>query len=217
VEPLPLKKESKKKQRKDKGLDIVAVATNRSNKRIYTLSGIAGCLVAYVAIGLSISLSPWFSWHTNALSDLGHSAKSEVAPIFNVGLLLAGFLFTVYAATVLNKHAKYTSFFVAVSAFFLQLIATFDEVYGFLHLIVSVLFFASIGIVSIVYAAENKSFLGLAAFIVSLLSWLLYELGIYRAGIAVPETVSSLVVALLLASSSFKIFSAKVGRDLNEG
>jgi hypothetical membrane protein len=45
----------------------------------------------------------------------------------------------------------------------LQLLATFDEVYGPLHVIVSILFFVSLGFASIVYAAEAKSILGLGS------------------------------------------------------
>ena len=64
-------------------------------KRFYALFGFFGPLAAYISIGVSIVLSPWFSWESNALSDLGHAVKSEVASIFNFGLLLAGFLLIV--------------------------------------------------------------------------------------------------------------------------
>jgi len=53
--------------------------------RDYTLFfGIVGPIVSYVLIAVSILLSPWFSWQRNALSDLGHSTKSNVSPIFNL-------------------------------------------------------------------------------------------------------------------------------------
>ena len=61
-------------------------------ERVYALFGVVGPLVAYISMGVSIVLSPWFSWESNALSDLGHAFRSEVASIFNFGLLLAGFL-----------------------------------------------------------------------------------------------------------------------------
>ena len=176
------------------------------SETFYKLSGVFGCLVAYIAIGISILLSPWFSWHKNALSDLGHSIKSQVAPIFNTGLLLAGFLIVIFVITIFHKHARYSSFFVIISAFTLQLIATFDEVYS-IHFVVSVLFFISIGISSLVYAIEKRSLIGLFAFIINILSWILYEFNRYSVGIAVPETISSLVVALIIVSSYMKIYS----------
>lgn len=179
------------------------------DERVYALFGIAAFLVAYISIGVAIALSPWFSWQRNALSDLGHSTRSGVAPVFNLGLLLAGSLLTVYAATAFRKHARYTSLSVAVSAFLLQSVATFDEVYGFLHFAVSVLFFTSLGVTSILYAVERKSLLALIAFTIGIGSWILYGLGIYRAGIAVPETISSLAIVALLASSAIKIYIGK--------
>ena len=125
-------------------------------KRFYALFGVFGPLVAYISIGVSIVLSPWFSWESNALSDLGHAVRSEVASIFNFGLLLAGFLLMVYAVTAFRKHAKYTSICLLTSAFMIQLLATFDEVYGFLHYAVSVPHFMMLSVTSIVYTIEKN-------------------------------------------------------------
>ena len=171
--------------------------------------GLVGLLVVYLSIGVSILFSPWFSWQRNALSDLGHSVKSPVAPIFNLGLLLGGFLIIVYALTVFRAHAKYTSICLVASAFLLQLVATFDEAYGFLHGVVSVLFFVSIWITSLVNAIEKKSLKALMAFIISFGIWVLYGLKVYSAGIAVPEIISFTAVAALLMLSVIRIFSQK--------
>jgi hypothetical membrane protein len=46
------------------------------NERICALFGMIGPPMAHVSIGVSIALSPWFSWERNALSDLGHAVKS---------------------------------------------------------------------------------------------------------------------------------------------
>jgi hypothetical membrane protein len=78
-------------------------------ENLAALLGIIGPLTAYIFIGLSIGLSPSFSWYRNALSDLGHAQRSNVAPIFNFGLLLSGFLTTIYSVRSLIKYAKYTS------------------------------------------------------------------------------------------------------------
>lgn len=175
----------------------------------YALFGIFGPLVAYISIGVSIMLSPWFSWERNALSDLGHAVKSGAAPIFNLGLLLAGFLITIYAATVFRKHAKYTSICLVASAFTLQLVATFDEVYRSVHYAVSVLFFISIGITSISYAKEKRSSLAAVSFMIGLGSWILYGARMYSAGIAVPETISSIMVVSWVMYSAVKIYLNK--------
>ena len=127
-------------------------------KRFYALFGVFGTLVAYISIGVSIVLSPRPSWESNALSDLGHAVKSEVASIFNFGLLLAGFLLMVYAVTAFRKHTKYTSICLLISAFMIQLLATFAEVYGFLHYAVSVPHFIMLSITSIAYTIEKIIF-----------------------------------------------------------
>jgi hypothetical membrane protein len=144
------------------------------NERFYSFLGIAGPIVSFVSIALSILLSPWFSWQKNALSDLGHSTGSRVSPIFNLGLLLGGFLMMIYVNTLLRKYAKSTSLCMNVSAFSLQLVATFDEVYGFLHIAVSVLFFLSLELSALVYTLEKKLFIGILPFSIGLISWISY-------------------------------------------
>jgi len=176
------------------------------DERNYALLGVIGPVAAYAFIGVAIALSAWFSWHRNALSDLGHAVRSSVAPIFNFGLLMAGLLMFLYAVIVFRKYAKYTSVCLIVSAFMLQMVATFNEVYGFLHFVVSVLFFLSLGIASVAYAVERRSLLPVLAFIMGLGSWALYWARVYSAGVAVPEIVSSTAVVSWIILSAFRLY-----------
>lgn len=164
--------------------------------------------MAYIFIGVSIALSPWFSWWTNALSDLGHAVRSESAAFYNFGLLLAGLLIMVYVVTVFWKYAKYTSLFLFATAFSLQLVAVFDEVYGRLHWIVSVVFFVFMILSCLVYAVEKKSALGILSFIVGLSSWVLYWAGIYKAGVSVPEIISATAAMSWVVLSAIKMYFA---------
>lgn len=175
----------------------------------YALFGILGPLIAFIFIATSILLSPWFSWGSSALSDLGHSVTSEAAPLFNFGLLLCGFLIIFYSITSFRNHAKYTSYILITAGLALQLVATFDEVYGSLHFLVSVLFFAALGFASITYSVEKKSILAFASLVIGLASWILYGLKIYDAGIAVPETTSSVATVTWVMLSALKIYFAK--------
>ncbi|MCD6529576.1 DUF998 domain-containing protein [Candidatus Bathyarchaeota archaeon] len=174
------------------------------DEKVYGLLGVSAVVVAFIFLGLSLSLSPFFSWRVNALSDLGHSTRSEVASIFNFGLLLTGFLISLYSVKTLVKHARGTGVSLMLSGFLLQSVATFDEVYGPLHYVVSVLFFLSLGSASILYAIERKSFTAAAAFIVGLLSWILYWTGILHMGVSVPEAVSSIAVASWVVRSALE-------------
>jgi len=170
------------------------------------LFGVVGPLLAYVFIGISIARAPWFSWRENALSDLGHALRSESAPYFNLGLASCGFLTIAYAVTALRTHAKHTSVFLTTSAFLLQLVAVFDEIYGALHLTVSVLFFISLGVSTMVYAIEKRSFAAITALAIGLSSWLLYWAGFYRAGIAVPESISATAAVSWIMLSARKTY-----------
>jgi hypothetical membrane protein len=178
-------------------------------ERYYALFGLLAPLTAIIFVVAAIVLSPWFSWGSNALSDLGHSVKSDVAPLFNFGLLLSGFFLIFYSLKSFRTHAKYTSYFLVLVGLALQLVATFDEVYGALHFQVSVLFFAALGLASISYVIEKRSVLAIAALIIGLVSWILYGLEVYSAGIAVPETISSMATASWVVLSALRSFFAK--------
>ena len=175
------------------------------NERYWSLFGVAGPLVAYVFIGVSIASAPWFSWWNNALSDLGYALRSESAPYFNFGLLLTGLLIVVYTVTVFWKYAKYTSLFLFATAFALQLVAVFDEVYGQLHGTVSVIFFVFLIMSCLVYAVEKRSILAALSFIIGLSSWILYWGKIYQAGVAVPEIISATAAMSWVILSAVKI------------
>ena len=126
--------------------------------------------------------------------------------MFNFGLLLGGFFTTLYAITVFRADAKYTSFCLLISALILQLIAMFDEVYGFIHFVVSVLFFLSLGVASLVYAIETKSILASVTTLTFLVSWVTYGMGIYGGGVAIPEIVSSVAAGSWISWSAFEIY-----------
>jgi len=158
------------------------------------LTGILGLLVLYVCIFTSIALSPWFSWSKYALSDLGHSAKSIVAPIFNLGLVAGGFLIYQYSISILKHSKMITYYFLALSAFLLMLIGVFDEVYGILHFIVSVAFFITALSATLIYAYERKSKVAVVAFIIGICSWTIYGLKVFEIGISVPEILSAFAV-----------------------
>jgi hypothetical membrane protein len=179
------------------------------NEKNYAFFGLFGPIIAMAFIGAAISLSPWFSWWENALSDLGHSITSDVAPLFNFGLLLTGFCIIVYSLTSFKNYTKYTSYCLAFTGFALQLVATFNEVYRPLHFQVSVLFFLSLCVSSVCYIIEKKSRLAIVALIVGILVWILYGMNVYSSGISVPEAVSSATTSSWVMLSAFKIYMHK--------
>jgi hypothetical membrane protein len=177
-------------------------------ERFYALFGILGPLLVYFSIAACLVLSPWFSWESNALSELGNSVTSDTAPLFNFCLLLAGFLLMVYAVTVFKKHVRYSSVCLLVSTFLIQLLAAFNIVYGSLHYAVAVPHFVMLSVTSIVYTIERRSALALTTFLIVLGSWAVYGLGILNMGIAVPETISKIILAWIMISA-IKIYISK--------
>lgn len=64
-------------------------------RRVGSVSGVAGPLVAGASILLAILLSPTFTWGDSALSDLGVAPRTEL--LFNGGLVLGGALVLPFA------------------------------------------------------------------------------------------------------------------------
>jgi len=177
--------------------------------RIYALLGIIGPLLAYLFIGISIASAPWFRWSKNALSDLGHALRSESALYYNFGLAAAGLLIAIYAVTSLMSRAKYSSLCLAASAFSLQLVAVFDEIYGRTHMLISVIFFVLLLLASIIYAVEKRSIIAGLSFTVGLCAWMFYWMKIYRAGVAVPEIISATAATSWIILSALEILRKK--------
>jgi hypothetical membrane protein len=177
-------------------------------ERLGALFGVLGPLMVYLSIAMSLIISPWFNWQTNALSDLGHPVNSPAAPIFNGGLFLAGFFLLLYSLTAFKKHANYSSTCLLISSFFVQMLAVINESYGALHYVAAVPHFLTLSLTSIVYGYEKKANFAIATFLVVMFTWLLYSLNVFNMGIAVPETMSKLVL-LWIMWSGIQIFLNK--------
>jgi len=169
-------------------------------KHVNALFGILGPVMVYLSIVVSLLVSPWFNWQTNALSDLGHAVNSEAAPIFNGGLFLAGFFLMLYSMTVFKKHAKYSSTCLLVSSFFVQMLAVINLAYGPLHYVAAVPHFLTLSLTSVVYGYEKRSKFAIGTFLVVMFTWLLYSLNAFNMGIAIPETMSKLVLLWIMWS-----------------
>jgi len=61
--------------------------------------------------------------------------------------------------------------------------------------------FLMLSVTSIVYTIEKRSAFALVTFLLVMLSWLLYATNIFSVGIAVPETVSKLVLLWIMGSA----------------
>jgi hypothetical protein len=73
--------------------------------------------------------------------------------------------------------------------------------------------FVMLSLTSIVYTVEKRSAVALGTFIIVMFSWLLYGLNVFNIGVAVPETVSKLVLAWIMYSA-IKIYFGKEANTL---
>lgn len=155
---------------------------------------VASFTIPLALISLSAILSGWFNLYDNALSDLGHAVRSNVAPLFNLGLSLGGLLAALFAVKYLEEFNRILAYLAAASGYVLILIAVFDEVYGVLHFIVSVLFFVLLALLVLVYSLVLRSVkvvaLAILAIALSTAVWVSHFTMKIPRGAAIPELVS---------------------------
>jgi len=134
------------------------------NNYINRLIGACGIVLPAVftlIIAISVIQNPWFSWETNAISDLGASDGSLT--LFNTGLIITGALLLILSiGVVLNFKEKHGPTILFSSSILLILIG-FVPIPNVLHIPISWLFFitynaAFLTIGSTVLDDRNTSF-----------------------------------------------------------
>ena len=112
--------------------------------RLARICGILTPIVTLTLIFISIKLSPWFSWHDNALSDLGVSATPNP---FNAALLIGGALQLVFVIFGLRsmvgpgRLARVGLWAVFIGAIALPMIGIITEDYGRTHYYIAATYF----------------------------------------------------------------------------
>lgn len=174
------------------------------------LAGLCGLLTPVLTLTLifvAIALSPWFSWHDNALSDLGVSATPNP---FNAALLIGGGLYLVLVVFGVRgiigpgRLARTGFGLLLLGAIALPLIGIFTETYGRTHYYVAATYFLAtpLGYVLIGRAwlrcgARLSGVLSIAAGVAALFAITLVP----HRRIAVPE----ILAATLMGAWTFSI------------
>lgn len=184
--------------------------TSRS-LRFQRLAGLCGVIAPALSFSLifySVAISPWFSWQTNALSDLGVYRHPSALP-FNFALISGGVLTAILVIGLgqwvgsgwLGRAGTALSFVGAVA---LGLIGVFPENHLGPHWTSALTYFLVTPIGYALLGAEiwrkGRRAHGAAA-ISAAVAALLVMFFLPHGGIAVPELVSS----LLLSSRSFSV------------
>ncbi|MBO3840343.1 MAG: DUF998 domain-containing protein [Thermoproteota archaeon] len=181
--------------------------------KYYRLIGVLGAVLAYPFIAFSIILTPWFNFYDNALSDLGNIAwNAPVAYLYNTGLVLSGLLVAFFALLTSLKHRswKYLSWslLLMLIGIDLALIGVFPEDAGGIHGLVSVIFFTMMIIVMLVYffcsLVLKNYFTGVLSLILSIASAIVWIVEWGWKGVAIQETVTSLMATVWLLRVSLE-------------
>jgi len=94
------------------------------------LIGVVGVILAWVVIYLAIHRNPWFIFTEHAFSDLGGPMANDPG-LFNVGLIVLGGLFSLYALVLLqdaiNKVETAGGSFALLAGIFLALIGVYPS------------------------------------------------------------------------------------------
>jgi hypothetical membrane protein len=162
-----------------------------------------------------VSRASWFSWISNALSDLG---VGETAIIFNTGLIAAGLIAIVFGIGLgrfifTDRVGRAGVLMLLFSCLALVSIGVFPEDVGRIHYWVSVAFFVSLPIAMFILAGamaikdlgKNLSYILLTVClgIVAAVPW-----GLPHDGVAIPEIISSVA-----GSAWFVVFGARMLKE----
>ncbi|MGQ9515373.1 MAG: DUF998 domain-containing protein [Thermoproteota archaeon] len=181
--------------------------------KLFKVLGILGAVIAYPFIVVSIMLSPWFNFFNNALSDLGNvSLNGFVAMIYNSGMILSGLIVTIFGISMSFKHVSWKYLIwvlpLLVAGINLMLIGIFPEDAGSIHSQVSEIFFASIAVVSLTYSYASWKLgtpeIGAISLIFGIVSPLIWFVEWPWHGVAIQETITSALSAILLVMVSLR-------------
>ena len=175
------------------------------------LAGVFAPILTLTFIFVSIALSSWFSWHDNALSDMGVNA---VAPLFNGALLIGGLLYLVFVIGFLrwrglaSRLAKLAAIAMIVGGVGLCCIGIFTEDAGRIHYYVSATYFlatplayALFGIDWVRHGDRLMGWLSIAAGITAFLM----IAAVPHKRIAVPEILAALTMGMWTFALGLKL------------
>ena len=188
-----------------------------AKKKMMMVAWVCGILTSIVVLSsvlIAISQSPWFGWTANALSDLG---VSGAASIFNSGLIVGGILMMVFAAGLLvvsgGALERAGAALLFIGAIALSCIGVFTESAGDIHTYVAVAFFGIsaisfflIGAGSIVAGSKKFGLLTVLAGVLVGLPWVFVWAW---SGLAIPETLSALVIFIWVIAEGAKLCISK--------
>jgi len=184
--------------------------------RSLLLFGLIGPLLTLILIFTDIAVSPWYSWSTNALSDLGVHTYSY---LFNGAVIIGGLselIFFIYLGIKVKEfHGIYIV--LVIGSISLAMVGVFNEKSpDDLHLIFALLYFVLFPVSAMIVGArtlrKRRGFSiysvlsGLIALAVILYGILFFFKTIpHSVGLGVPETIEAIILAAWSAVVSISL------------
>jgi hypothetical membrane protein len=172
--------------------------------RFTRLAGLAGILAPVITLTLifvSIAMSPWFSWHDNALSDMGVSTTPNP---FNAALLIGGLLYLVFVIGFVQRHraqsllARIAGLLLAVGGIGLTLVAVLTEEAGRIHYAVAATYFLvtplAYELFGIDWLKRGQKVPGILTIAAGLAAFVMIAFVPHKR-IAVPEILAAMIIA----------------------
>jgi hypothetical membrane protein len=186
------------------------------------LAGLAGLLTPVLTLALifaSIALSPWFSWHDNALSDMG---VNTVAPLFNGALLVGGLLYFIFVIGFLrwrgltSRLAKLAAIAMIIGAIGLCCIGIFTEDAGRIHYYVSATYFVATPLAYVLLGSDwirhDSQLMGWLTIAAGITAILMIA-AVPHKRIAVPEILAALTMGMWTFALGLKILIEPHGKS----
>jgi hypothetical membrane protein len=193
---------------------------NTGKQRFGAATGIFAPILAFTCILIAIASYPSFSWTGNALSDLGVIA-GITGLLFNFGLCASGLfalnfaVFGLYAYLEKNWVGKIGAAVFAAATTALIAIGVFNEHYSGTHYAVSVAFFTlipiSMFIITCAFLLAHQGQMPLftvSTGVAAALPWILLFTFKYVPNVAIPESVSGLIVSAWTIILGYKILKS---------
>jgi hypothetical membrane protein len=184
------------------------------------LCGIAGSILTLVMVFAATVYSPWFSWDTNALSELG---EGEVSLLFNTAVIVGGALNFIFALGV-RKYLVGSQLVLIGSALIMLgsvsmfLVGIFTVAYPIAHTIFALGYFLlpPIGFILIGLGTRNPKIrkpsivTGIAALAAILVLPMIFLIAPLKVGFAVPEMMEALITAAWVVFMGVTLLRARI-------
>ena len=190
--------------------------------KVVRFAGICGILASVLPLIMILyltSISPWFRWEANALSDIG---VRQEAWLFNSAVITGGILTILFAVGLLqtlnkNKITRAGIVSLLIGSICLSLVGIFTLNTLIPHTIVSLCYFlfTPVGFVLVGIGTEEKRvrtlsiICGIAAFLAIFLLPLVIYTASLHIGFAVPELAEALIISTWVFLMSIHLLQQK--------